>query len=115
MTDCLFCQIIKGKIPSTKVYEDDFTYAFEDISPQAPTHVLVISKEHVQDLSDAVATLHDTALASCLKACSKVVDIKNLKANGYRIVSNAGVHGCQSVSHFHIHVLGGKPLTETLG
>ena len=112
MDNCLFCKIIKGDIPSTKVYEDEYTYAFRDIAPMAPTHVLVIPKQHVSGMS-AVDELDDAALAACLRAVKKVAELEKL-AGGFRTVSNCGADACQSVSHLHFHVLGGKQLGDRM-
>ena len=112
MDNCLFCKIIKGDIPSTKVYEDDKTYAFRDINPMAPTHVLVIPKQHVSGMS-AIDELDDATLASCLRACKKVAELEKL-TGGFRTISNCGDDACQSVKHLHFHVLGGKQLSENL-
>ena len=110
--DCLFCKIIAGEIPSTKVFEDELAYAFRDINPQAPTHVLVIPKTHIASV-DAVDQLEDAAIAACLRACKKVAALEGLE-NGYRVVSNCGDDACQSVKHLHFHVLGGKKMAETM-
>ena len=110
MENCLFCKIIAGDIPSTKVYEDEMTYAFRDIAPQAPTHVLVVPKQHVTGMSTC-DELDDAALASCLKACKKVAALEKLD-NGFRVVSNCGCDACQTVPHLHFHVLGGKKMSE---
>ena len=112
MDNCLFCKIIKGDIPSTKVYEDDKTYAFRDINPMAPTHVLVIPKQHVSGMS-AIDELDDATLAACLRACKKVAELEGL-TGGFRTVSNCGADACQTVSHLHFHVLGGKKLAEKM-
>jgi len=112
MENCLFCKIIKGDIPSTCVYQDEKTYAFRDINPAAPTHVLVIPKEHVSGMS-AVDELDDATLAACLRAVKKVAEIENL-TGGFRTVSNCGDDACQSVPHLHFHVLGGKQLSEKM-
>lgn len=113
MNDCLFCKIIAGDIPSTKVYEDEYVYAFRDINPQAPTHVLVIPKAHVSGIAD-VDQMDDTSLAACLRACRKVAQMEGLTEGGFRVVSNCGDHACQSVHHLHFHVLGGQQLTENM-
>lgn len=113
MDDCLFCKIIKGDIPSAKVYEDDYCYAFRDIAPQAPTHVLVVSKAHVSDIA-AAAALPDGALAAILRAVGKIAAQEGLEKDGFRVVTNCGKHGCQSVRHLHFHILGGKQLSETM-
>ena len=110
MENCLFCKIIAGEIPSTKVYEDDMTYAFRDINPQAPTHVLVVPKTHVTGVGTC-DELDDAVLAACLKTCKKVAELEGLE-NGFRVVSNCGSDACQTVPHLHFHVLGGRKLSE---
>lgn len=112
MSNCLFCKIIAGEIPSTKVYEDEKTYAFRDINPMAPTHVLVVPKQHVSGMS-AVDEADDAVLAACLRSCRTVAQLEKLD-NGFRVVSNCGPDACQSVSHLHFHVLGGKQLSEKM-
>ena len=112
MSDCLFCKIVAGDIPSAKVYEDEFCYAFRDIHPQAPTHVLVVSKAHVANLTEAAA-LPDNALAAMLRAIPKIAAQEKLE-KGYRVVSNCGPDACQSVPHLHFHILGGRKLGETM-
>lgn len=111
--DCLFCGIINGQIPSTKVYEDEFVYAFRDISPQVPTHVLVLPKRHIAGLHQT-ELLSDAELAACLRAAGKVARLEGL-TEGYRLVSNCGAHACQSVQHLHFHVLGGRQLSDRMG
>jgi len=108
MSDCLFCKIIDGTIPSGKVYEDDVVFAFRDIQPKAPTHVLVIPKTHIPTLADA----KDPALLGTLmdKVNHIANDVLNLEA-GYRIVINVREGGGQEVFHLHVHILGGKKLT----
>ena len=113
MENCLFCKIISEEIPSTKVYEDDFVYAFRDINPQAPTHVLVIPKTHVSSLGETDG-LTDQQLAACLRACGKVAEMEGLKETGFRVVSNCGKDACQSVGHLHFHVLGGRSMKEQM-
>ena len=113
MSDCLFCKIMAGEIPSKKVYEDEFTYAFHDIAPQAPVHVLVISKKHTPDVAHC-ADLNDQELAACLRTCAKVAEMLGLTEGGYRIVNNCGENACQSVKHIHFHVLGGEKLSEKM-
>jgi len=107
MTDCLFCKIIEGHIPSDKVYEDDDVYAFHDIHPKAPTHVLVVPKQHVATLSDA----RDPALLGLVMNKVRAIadEVLNLAA-GYRIVINVREGGGQEVFHLHVHILGGKKL-----
>ena len=110
--DCLFCSIVKGEIPSTKVYENEYVYAFRDINPQAPVHVLVIPKEHVASMDEITA--ENSALVARVAEAIPVVAKECGLAEGYRVVSNIGAHGCQSVKHLHFHVLGGKQLSEKM-
>ena len=110
--DCLFCKIIAGEIPSTKVYEDEWVYAFRDIAPQAPVHILVIPKTHLSS-ADEITAENASLAAHIFEAIPKIAKSEGL-ANGYRIVSNIGDDGCQSVKHLHFHILGGKKLAETM-
>ena len=112
MSDCLFCKIVAGDIPSAKVYEDEFCYAFRDIHPQAPTQVLVVSKAHVANLTEAAA-LPDNALAAMLRAIPKIAAQEKLE-KGYRVVSNCGPDACQSVPHLHFHILGGRQMADEM-
>lgn len=109
---CLFCRIIAGEIPSKKVYEDDYVYAFYDIAPMAPVHVLLIPKQHM-DSADAVNAENSVYVAKIFEAIPKVAAELGLE-NGYRVITNCGEDGCQSVKHLHFHLLGGKKLPETL-
>ena len=113
MEDCLFCKIIAGQIPSNKIYEDEDTYAFYDISPQAEVHALVVSKKHVPDVAHS-DTLTDRELAACLRTCAAVARQLGLEEGGYRIVNNCGRNACQSVQHMHFHILGGQQLSERM-
>ena len=106
--DCLFCKIIAGEIPSTKVYEDDKILAFRDIAPQAPTHILVIPKEHIGGVDELNAE-NAAVVAHIFAKIAEIARGEGL-ADGYRVVSNIGEHGCQSVRHLHFHILGGKQL-----
>ncbi len=110
--DCLFCAIINGDIPSKKVYEDDFCYAFFDINPQAPVHFLVVPKIHIAS-ADAVTCENSEVIAKIFEAIPKIAKSQGLD-NGYRIISNIGEDGCQSVKHLHFHILGGKKLPENI-
>ena len=109
---CLFCKIIAGEIPSKKVYEDEYVYAFHDIAPMAPVHVLFVPKQHM-DSADAVSAENSVYVAKIFEAIPKVAAELGL-ANGYRVITNCGEDGCQSVGHLHFHLLGGKKLPETL-
>jgi len=112
MENCLFCKIIAGEIPSTKVYEDELVYAFRDINPQAPVHILVIPKKHISSIA-AADEATDQELAACLRAVKKIAEAEKLD-NGYRVVSNCGPDACQSVPHLHFHILGGATLSEKM-
>jgi histidine triad (HIT) family protein len=108
MSDCLFCNIIAGKIPSKKVYEDDKTYAFEDVNPKAPTHVLIIPKKHIVGLKEADDA--DTELLGyCQIVAAKIARERGIE-DGYRTVYNVGPGAGQSVFHLHLHLLGGRKL-----
>ncbi len=111
---CLFCSIIKGDIPSARVFENDDVYAFKDIHPSAPVHVLVIPKRHIDSL-DAIGTdgVNFETAAKTLKAIPEVAKACGL-TNGYRVITNVGGDGCQSVKHLHFHILGGVKLAEKL-
>ncbi|MCW2500383.1 MAG: histidine triad nucleotide-binding protein [Frankiales bacterium] len=106
--DCLFCRIIAGDVPSTKVFENDRAYAFRDIAPQAPTHVVVVPKEHYVDTAD-LARKDPTYLGEVLAAAVDVAEQEGL-TGGYRILTNTGPDSGQTVFHLHLHVLGGRPL-----
>ena len=105
---CIFCRIAAKEIAATIVYEDDVVVAFRDLSPQAPTHVLVIPKRHIASLDDVVAS--DASLLGAMMLAAKGVAATSSLAAGYRIVTNCGAHAGQSVSHIHLHVLGGRPM-----
>ena len=109
MSDCLFCKIVAGQIPADIVYSNDDVVAFRDITPQAPTHVLVIPRQHFDNLA-ALSSASQDLTAAVMAAAVEVACIESL-ANGYRIVTNTGSDGGQSVSHVHFHVLGGRELT----
>ena len=108
MSDCLFCRIIAGEIPSSKVYEDELCFAFNDIAPQAPTHFLVIPKAHISSVS-AVNAENSAVVAHIFEVIAKVAAQEGL-TEGSRVVSNCGAHAGQTVHHLHFHILGGKQL-----
>ncbi len=112
MSDCLFCKIIEGSIPSTKVYEDETILAFRDINPQAPTHILVVPKAHIADTNDVTAE-NSPVIAHIFSLIPQIAKAEGL-VNGYRVATNCGTHGCQSVQHLHFHILGGRQLTENM-
>lgn len=108
MSDCLFCKIIKGDIPSNKVYEDELCLAFYDIDPQAPTHFLVIPKAHIASVAE-VNEENASVVAHIFTVIAKVT--RELGVDSYRVVSNIGEQAGQSVHHLHFHVLGGRDMT----
>ncbi len=108
MSDCLFCKIVAGDIPSTKVYEDDSVLAFRDIAPQAPTHILVIPKTHIGSVAEITGE-NSALVAYIFEIIPQIAKAEGL-AEGYRVVSNCGAHAGQTVHHLHFHILGGKQL-----
>lgn len=110
--DCIFCKIVDGSIPSTKVYEDDKMLAFKDINPQAPVHIVMIPKQHISSANDINEENCDI-IAHIFKTIPKIAEKLELK-DGYRIISNCGSDAGQTVFHLHFHLLGGKSLGEKL-
>lgn len=108
MQNCLFCKIIKGEIPSTKVYEDEFVYAFLDIEPQAPFHAVIVPKIHIKS-ADEINTENSLYIAKIFEAVAKIAKQENLE-NGYRVVNNSGADGGQTVGHIHFHLLARRNL-----
>ena len=110
MSACIFCRIVDGGIPAKVVHQDEQALAFEDINAQAPAHILVIPKRHVASVQDCRAE-DQALLGHLLLTCSKIARMKNLADSGYRIVTNTGVDGGQTVPHLHFHILGGRHMT----
>ena len=110
--DCLFCRIIEGSIPSKKVYETENVYAFRDINPMAPVHVLVVPKNHIPSM-DGVTAENSAAVARIFEAIPKIAEAEGL-TNGYRVISNCGDDACQTVKHLHFHLLGGRKLPDQM-
>ena len=109
MSDCLFCKIILGEIPCDKVYEDEKVFAFQDINPTAPTHILVIPKKHIRSINELEIT--DRVLAGdILLAAKKIAKIKNIDLSGYRTVFNTNDDAGQTIFHIHMHVIGGRQM-----
>ena len=108
MEDCIFCKIVKGEIPSNKVYEDDEILAFKDINPMAPVHILVIPKKHIESAND-ISEEDELLIGRMFTVIKKLAKENNLN-NGYRIVNNCGEDGGQAVKHLHFHLLGGRKL-----
>jgi histidine triad (HIT) family protein len=109
MDDCIFCKIVKGELPCSKVYEDDLVLAFDDIKPAAPVHVVVISKEHIPTLMDVKDSTKEYVNAM-MAAAPKIARIKGIAERGFRVMLNCNLEGGQVVFHLHLHVLGGKKL-----
>ncbi|CAN5540455.1 histidine triad nucleotide-binding protein [soil metagenome] len=109
MTDCLFCKIVKGEIPSDRVHEDADVIAFRDVAPKAPTHILVIPRRHIPD-AHALTDADGDILGKLFAAARRVADDAGLE-NGYRVVTNIGPESGQTVFHLHFHVLGGRPMS----
>jgi histidine triad (HIT) family protein len=107
--NCIFCKIAAGEIPSTAIYQDDSAYAFADLHPKAPVHILIVPREHIVSLRDA-GEHHRGLLGHLLWVAAEIARSQGLK-NGYRIVVNAGEDGGQTVDHLHLHLLGGRPMT----
>ena len=108
MENCLFCKIIAGSIPSSKVWEDEICYAFRDIAPQAPTHILVVPKTHI-DSCNGITADNSAVVAHIFEVIPQIAKAENLE-KGYRVVSNCGEHAGQTVPHLHFHILGGKAM-----
>lgn len=108
-TDCLFCKIIAGEIPSSEVYSDDEVYAFRDINPAAPTHILVIPKKHLVDVKSAEAS-DEALMGKLLLRANEIAEAQGLAESGFRYVINTGSDGGQTVFHLHLHILGGRGL-----
>ena len=111
MSDCLFCRILAGEIPGDTVFENDRVYAFRDINPQAPVHVLITPKKHMDNILECDA---ETA-AALTEAVQAIARQEGVAESGFRVVSNCGRDGAQSVNHLHIHLMGGRKLPERMG
>lgn len=107
--DCLFCKIVLGDVPADIVAESDTAIAFRDVNPQAPTHVLVIPREHYADVAE-VASAGDVDVADLFRLAAEVADLEGVADTGYRLVANTGAAAHQTVFHAHVHVLGGRPM-----
>lgn len=113
MKDCLFCKIIKGEIPSNKVYEDEEFLAFHDIHPAAPIHILVIPKKHIESLAH-IEKEDEILLGKLLGVVNKITEEQGMKQDGYRVINNCGKNGGQEIMHLHFHILGGRALGEKI-
>lgn len=110
---CIFCKIANKEIPSEFVFENDYMVAFRDLAPQAPVHILAVPKVHISSMNE-ITKENSNIIAEIFEAVNKIAELEGIKDSGYRIVSNSGVDGCQSVQHLHFHILGGRKLSETL-
>lgn len=113
MEDCIFCKIIKGEIPSSKVYEDDEILAFNDINPAAPIHILVIPKKHITSLAH-LEKEDEGLIGKIYGVINKIAEEKGIKDEGFRVIVNCGENGGQEVMHLHFHILAGKRLGEKI-
>lgn len=111
MENCLFCKIIKGDIPSTKVYEDEEVYAFKDINPEAPVHILVVPKKHISSINE-IEDEDRELIGKIFTLIKKIAKEQGVEQSGYRVVSNCGKDAGQTVMHLHFHILAGKDLGE---
>ena len=112
--DCIFCKIVASEIPANQVYTDELVIAFHDIAPQAPTHILVIPRQHISDMNEA-SPRDQTLLGHMMLCASRVAADAGLAESGYRLVLNTGPNARQSVFHIHLHILGGHPLSGRMG
>jgi len=106
MSDCIFCKIVAGEIPSQVVYEDEFVFAFRDITPQAPVHILIVPKQHIASAAELTSS-NSQLVAKCFEAIAVIAGKEGLD-NGFRVITNSGTDGGQTVFHLHFHLLGGK-------
>ena len=110
---CVFCKIIAGEIPSTKVYEDEDMIIIKDINPQAKVHVIVVPRAHIES-ADKIYPGNSVYISKIFEAIPKIAENLGL-GEGYRVITNVGKHGCQSVKHLHFHIMGGEQLPERMG
>lgn len=111
--DCIFCKIASGKIPTAKIYEDDKVVAFNDLEPQAPVHVLIIPKQHIES-ANCIDSSNSNIIGHIFEVAAQLAKKLNLE-NGYRIVNNCGIYGGQTIMHLHFHLLGGRQMTWPAG
>ncbi|WP_297437339.1 histidine triad nucleotide-binding protein [uncultured Clostridium sp.] len=114
MSDCIFCKIASGDIPSNKIYEDDKVLAFHDIAPEAPVHFLVIPKSHIKSVND-INEENSLVIAHIFTVINKIVKELNIADSGYRVVTNCGKDGGQTVDHLHFHIMAGREMTWPAG
>lgn len=112
MSDCIFCKIVNGNIPSTKVYEDESVIAFKDLNPQAPVHILVVPKKHYENVLDVEE--NDNIISKIYLAINKIAKQEGFEKTGFRVINNCGKDAGQTVMHMHFHVIAGKKLGENI-
>jgi len=110
---CIFCKIANKEIPSQFLFESENLVAFRDLNPQAPVHILVVPKMHISSINE-ITSENSQIVAEIFEAINKIAEQEEIKESGYRVISNCGEDGCQSVQHLHFHLVGGKKLSETL-
>lgn len=110
---CIFCKIANKEIPSDCVYETENIIAFRDLNPQAPVHILIVPKIHIASMND-INSENSTVVSEIFETVNKIAEQEGIKDSGYRVISNCGEDGCQSVQHLHFHLVGGRKLSETL-
>lgn len=110
---CIFCKIANKEIPSQLIYESENIVAFKDLNPQAPVHILVVPKQHIANMNE-VTNSNSNIIAEIFESIPKIAELNCIKESGYRVISNCGNDGCQSVQHLHFHLIGGKKLSESL-
>jgi histidine triad (HIT) family protein len=113
-TDCVFCKIVAGEIPSTQVYQDEQVTAFRDINPAAPTHVLIIPNQHIASVND-LGTEHEALVGHLFSVAKQIAAQEGISASGYRLILNTGPDGGQVVLHLHLHLLGGQRMRHPMG
>ena len=113
-SDCIFCKIVAGEIPSDTVYQDEYVTAFRDINPAAPTHILLIPKEHIPD-NNAVTAAHQEILGHMFVVAAQIARGEGVAESGYRLIMNCGDDGGQVVKHLHLHLIGGQPMQHPMG
>lgn len=112
--NCIFCKIAAGEAPSTTLYKDDQVTAFRDLHPVAPTHVLIIPNKHIVSVNEAIPE-NEALFGHLFVVARKIAEMEAIHENGYRVIVNTGVHGKQTVSHLHMHVIGGRPMRHPMG
>ncbi|MBN2501402.1 MAG: histidine triad nucleotide-binding protein [Anaerolineales bacterium] len=114
-TDCIFCKIIQGEIPSTTVHDDELVTAFRDINPVAPTHILIVPKKHIEDNNAFEAGADDAVAARLFAVAKQLAQAEGIAESGYRLIMNCGSDGGQEIQHLHLHLIGGRKMQYPMG